>query len=189
MPGRLNAFISKARETAVNVGSQAGTAIRASCAAQGLAMLPLMLVFPLGTKDTSNLAASTTTHSLSQVSFTLEAEATRAEAILKAFMAPPPNPYVGKIAVMNRIPREVVQRAKGFAVFTVVKAGFMFSGKAGSGLVVARLPDGSWSAPSCIATAGIGWGLQVGAGGSQESCSNHGLLIDLRKILPSSLSS
>lgn len=30
--------------------------------------------------------------------------------------------------------------------------------------MVARLPDGSWSAPSCIATAGIGWGLQVGAG-------------------------
>lgn len=59
-----------------------------------------------------------------------------------------------------------MQKAKGFAVFTVVKAGFMFSGKAGSGLVVARLPDGSWSAPSCIATAGIGWGLQVGAGTS-----------------------
>lgn len=43
-------------------------------------------------------------------------------------------------------------------------AGFMFSGKAGSGLVVARLPDGSWSAPSCIATAGVGWGFQIGAG-------------------------
>lgn len=39
----------------------------------------------------------------------------------------------------------------------------MFSGKAGSGLVIARLPDGSWSAPSCIGTAGIGWGLQIGA--------------------------
>lgn len=30
MPGRLNAFINKARETAVNVGNQAGTAIRVS---------------------------------------------------------------------------------------------------------------------------------------------------------------
>lgn len=39
----------------------------------------------------------------------------------------------------------------------------MFSGKAGSGLVIARLPDGSWSAPSCIATGGLGWGLQIGA--------------------------
>jgi lipid-binding SYLF domain-containing protein len=49
------------------------------------------------------------------------------------------------------------------AVFQVVKAGFVFSGKAGSGIVIARLPDGSWSAPSCIGTAGVGWGLQVGA--------------------------
>jgi lipid-binding SYLF domain-containing protein len=45
----------------------------------------------------------------------------------------------------------------------VLKAGFVFSGKAGSGLVIARLPDGSWSAPSCIATGGVGWGLQIGA--------------------------
>lgn len=51
----------------------------------------------------------------------------------------------------------------GLAIFQVVKAGFVFSGKAGSGLVIARLPDGSWSAPSCIATGGVGWGLQIGA--------------------------
>lgn len=54
-------------------------------------------------------------------------------------------------------------RLTGLAVFQVVKAGFVFSGKAGSGLVIARLPDGSWSAPSCIATGGVGWGLQIGA--------------------------
>jgi SH3 domain-containing YSC84-like protein 1 len=51
----------------------------------------------------------------------------------------------------------------GLAIFQVLKAGFVFSGKAGSGLVIARLADGSWSAPSCIATGGMGWGLQVGA--------------------------
>lgn len=51
----------------------------------------------------------------------------------------------------------------GLAIFQVIKAGFVFSGKAGSGLVISRLPDGSWSAPSCIGTAGIGWGLQIGA--------------------------
>jgi lipid-binding SYLF domain-containing protein len=59
-----------------------------------------------------------------------------------------------------------VQLTKGLAVFTILKAGFVFSGKAGTGLVIARLPDGSWSAPSCIATAGVGWGLQIGAGQS-----------------------
>ncbi len=51
----------------------------------------------------------------------------------------------------------------GLAVFQVLKAGFVFSGKAGSGIVISRLPDGSWSAPSCIATGGVGWGLQIGA--------------------------
>lgn len=58
-------------------------------------------------------------------------------------------------------------------MFTILKAGFVFSGKAGSGIVIARLPDGSWSAPSCIATAGVGWGLQIGAG--ESLCIASGL--------------
>lgn len=48
-------------------------------------------------------------------------------------------------------------------VDTAFPTGFVFSGQAGSGIVIARLPDGSWSAPSCIATGGVGWGLQIGA--------------------------
>ncbi|KAJ8655129.1 hypothetical protein O0I10_009164 [Lichtheimia ornata] len=61
------------------------------------------------------------------------------------------------------IPVKVIKEAKGLAIFTVVKAGFLWSGRAGSGIVVARLPDGSWSAPSAIATGGVGIGAQVGA--------------------------
>ncbi|CAL1712409.1 unnamed protein product [Somion occarium] len=76
--------------------------------------------------------------------FSLPGEAEKAANILASFLA-------------------VLQRARGLAIFSVLKAGFMFSGKAGSGLVIARLPDGSWSAPSCIATGGVGWGLQIGA--------------------------
>lgn len=87
-----------------------------------------------------------------------------------------------KKTALNAIPKSVLLRAKGtraiasqvtsfaskhrftgLAVFRVIKAGFVFSGKAGSGVVIARLPDGSWSAPSCIGTGGLGWGLQVGA--------------------------
>lgn len=30
-------------------------------------------------------------------------------------------------------------------------------------MVIARLPDGSWSAPSCIGTGAVGFGLQIGA--------------------------
>ncbi|KAI8096099.1 hypothetical protein BDF21DRAFT_407460 [Thamnidium elegans] len=61
------------------------------------------------------------------------------------------------------IPPHILANAKGLAIFTVLKAGFLFSGRAGSGLVVARLPDGSWSAPSAIMTGGMGFGGQIGA--------------------------
>ncbi|KAI8070610.1 uncharacterized protein B0P05DRAFT_474248 [Gilbertella persicaria] len=61
------------------------------------------------------------------------------------------------------IPPHILRDAKGLAIFTVLKAGFLFSGRAGSGLVVARLSDGSWSAPSAILTGGMGFGGQVGA--------------------------
>jgi lipid-binding SYLF domain-containing protein len=47
-------------------------------------------------------------------------------------------------------------------VITVFKAGFLGSGRFGSGVVVARLPDGTWSAPSAIATVGGGFGGQIG---------------------------
>ncbi|KIK99926.1 hypothetical protein PAXRUDRAFT_30177 [Paxillus rubicundulus Ve08.2h10] len=61
------------------------------------------------------------------------------------------------------IPRSVLENAKGFAIFTVFKAGFVFSARAGTGLVIAKLDDGSWSAPSAIGSAGLGVGSQLGA--------------------------
>ncbi|KAK5661967.1 hypothetical protein OQA88_10078 [Cercophora sp. LCS_1] len=60
------------------------------------------------------------------------------------------------------IPQSVLANAKGLAILTVIKAGFLGSARFGSGLVVARLPDGSWSAPSAIATGGAGFGGQIG---------------------------
>jgi lipid-binding SYLF domain-containing protein len=60
------------------------------------------------------------------------------------------------------IPREVLRDARGLAVMTVIKAGFIFSGRGGSGVVVARTGKG-WSGPSAIGTGGAGFGLQVGA--------------------------
>lgn len=51
---------------------------------------------------------------------------------------------------------------QGLAILTVIKAGFLGSARFGSGLVVARLPDGSWSAPTAIATGGAGFGGQIG---------------------------
>jgi len=91
--------------------------------------------------------------------FSLPGEAEKAAKILATFLADPDHPA----SALNSIPKVVLQRARGLAVFQVLKAGFVFSGKAGSGIVISRLPDGSWSAPSCIATGGVGWGLQIGA--------------------------
>lgn len=44
----------------------------------------------------------------------------------------------------------------------MIKAGFLGSGRYGNGIVVARLADGSWSAPSAIGTGGAGFGGQIG---------------------------
>uniref|UniRef100_M4BMW4 Uncharacterized protein n=1 Tax=Hyaloperonospora arabidopsidis (strain Emoy2) TaxID=559515 RepID=M4BMW4_HYAAE len=60
------------------------------------------------------------------------------------------------------IPVAFLQKAHGLAVMTVVKAGFLVSGTIGTGLVVAKLPDGSWSAPSAIGTFGLSGGFEVG---------------------------
>jgi lipid-binding SYLF domain-containing protein len=77
------------------------------------------------------------------------------------------------------IPEAVMLDAKGLAILTVLKAGFLFSGQGGLGLVVARTMTGKlrveqgrhvirgrgggWSGPSAIATGGAGFGFQVGA--------------------------
>jgi lipid-binding SYLF domain-containing protein len=60
------------------------------------------------------------------------------------------------------IPRSVLEHSRGLAIVTVLKAGFVFSGKAGHGVVVARNAKG-WSGPSFIGQGGAGWGLQIGA--------------------------
>jgi lipid-binding SYLF domain-containing protein len=44
----------------------------------------------------------------------------------------------------------------------VIKAGFLGSARYGNGVVVARLADGTWSAPSAIGTGGAGFGGQIG---------------------------
>ncbi|KXT15830.1 hypothetical protein AC579_6268 [Pseudocercospora musae] len=60
------------------------------------------------------------------------------------------------------IPPSILAHAKGLAILTVFKAGFLGSGRFGSGVVVARLADGTWSAPSAIGTVGGGFGGQIG---------------------------
>ncbi|KAG0013403.1 hypothetical protein BGZ80_011102 [Entomortierella chlamydospora] len=88
----------------------------------------------------------------------LAGECKKASKILNAFIDP-----IAAEGIDNIIPPDILLKAKGLAIFTVVKAGFLFSGRAGSGIVVARLDDGTWSAPSAIGTGGMGFGGQIGA--------------------------
>ncbi|OWZ17803.1 hypothetical protein PHMEG_0008200 [Phytophthora megakarya] len=60
------------------------------------------------------------------------------------------------------IPVNFLKRAQGIAFLTVIKAGLLITAKMGTGIVIAKLDDGSWSAPSAIGTAGIGGGLEAG---------------------------
>ncbi|ORX74359.1 DUF500-domain-containing protein [Linderina pennispora] len=90
--------------------------------------------------------------------FTLAKECERAARILTEFVVPPKFGELDDI-----IPTDVLQRCHGIAVLSVIKAGFIWSGRVGSGLVCARLPDGTWSGPSAIGTAGAGIGGQIGA--------------------------
>ena len=61
------------------------------------------------------------------------------------------------------IPLELIKGARGLLFLTVVKAGFILGGRGGTGLVISRLPDNSWSAPSAVGLAGISWGFMAGA--------------------------
>lgn len=62
----------------------------------------------------------------------------------------------------KKIPDAILRQAKGLAIITVVKVGVMVTYNVGTGIVVARREDGSWSPPSAISTFGIGWGAQAG---------------------------
>jgi lipid-binding SYLF domain-containing protein len=60
------------------------------------------------------------------------------------------------------IPVSFIKRAYGLAFLTVIKAGLLISARIGTGIVISKLEDGTWSAPSAIGTAGISGGLEIG---------------------------
>lgn len=73
--------------------------------------------------------------------------------------------YIDKVLSLRTekaIPEAILRQAKGLAIITVMKVGMMVTYNIGTGLVVARKDDGSWSAPSAISSFGVGWGAQAG---------------------------
>lgn len=82
---------------------------------------------------------------------TMQEDVDQAAAILERFQEIPE----------SAIPFVVMREAKGLAILTITKAGFIGSGAGGTGIVVARTDKG-WSAPSAIGTGGMGFGFQAG---------------------------
>ena len=67
-----------------------------------------------------------------------------------------------KFVRKEKIPAEVIRNAKGVAIFTGFRAGMYFAGAGGSGVVVSRLPDGTWSPPSAFSVRSGSVGLVYG---------------------------
>lgn len=50
----------------------------------------------------------------------------------------------------QKIPKQIIQNAAGIAVFTCMRNGLWMTGSGGSGILIARKSDGTWSPPSGI---------------------------------------
>ncbi|PWY78369.1 DUF500-domain-containing protein [Aspergillus heteromorphus CBS 117.55] len=87
----------------------------------------------------------------------LRSECSKAAQILEAFT----NPDAFN-SPSRTLPQRILTGAKGLAILTVAKAAFLGSVRFGSGILVSRLDDGSWSAPSAIVMVGGGFGGQIG---------------------------
>ncbi len=93
------------------------------------------------------LLAGTSLHASS-----LDTIVTRSGVILKEFTSGP----------SPTIPPSLLEKTKGLVILDTTKGGFILSGSAGDGVVVARTKTG-WSGPAFISSASAGIGLQVGA--------------------------
>ena len=81
----------------------------------------------------------------------MQVDVDQAAAIIERFEAIPE----------KEIPPAVMRGARGVAILTVTRAGFIGSARGGTGVVVARTEKG-WSAPSAIGLGGVGVGFQAG---------------------------
>ncbi|CAM1505980.1 Fc.00g116170.m01.CDS01 [Cosmosporella sp. VM-42] len=103
---------------------------------------------------------------------TLDKESDKAARILRSFCKDGfyteeerPSDETGpnqKQRVLKKIPEKVIQNAVGLAIFTTMRTGLWVSGAGGSGVLVARKDDGSWSPPSGILLHTAGLGFLVG---------------------------
>ncbi|MEN8721689.1 MAG: lipid-binding SYLF domain-containing protein [Alphaproteobacteria bacterium] len=59
--------------------------------------------------------------------------------------------------------KELVNKSRGVMIFPeLLKGGFFFGGEGGTGVLLARAEDGSWSDPAFFSTGSLSFGLQAG---------------------------
>lgn len=64
----------------------------------------------------------------------------------------------------TQIPSELLEQSEGIAIFPgVIQAGFLFGARRGTGVMMLRQEDGTWSNPAFINITGGSFGLQIGA--------------------------
>ncbi|KAA0055744.1 Zinc finger, FYVE-type [Cucumis melo var. makuwa] len=90
------------------------------------------------------------------IGLSMEHEIYKASQTLRGYF------QVSRLNPERSIPLAVLKGAKGLAILTVAKGGVLVAYKFGTGLVIARRSDGSWSAPSALMSVGLGWGAQIG---------------------------
>jgi len=102
---------------------------------------------------------------------TLDKESDKAARILRSFckdgfyQEEPHQKLDGpkqKQRVLKKIPAQVIREAQGLAIFTTMRTGLWVSGAGGSGVLVGRMEDGSWSPPTGIMLHTAGLGFLVG---------------------------
>ncbi|PWA33833.1 hypothetical protein CCH79_00017276 [Gambusia affinis] len=107
---------------------------------------------------------------LNPIPSNLRSEAKKAAKILREFTQ-----ISNRTGPDKLIPAHIIAKAEGLAIISVIKAGFMVTARGGSGVVIARLADRRWSAPSAIGIAGLGGGFELGVEVSQTEISPLGV--------------
>ncbi|KAI0468601.1 hypothetical protein F4859DRAFT_194077 [Xylaria cf. heliscus] len=107
---------------------------------------------------------------------TLDKECEKAARILKSFCSDgfstpderPGSPLThsstqSSSRVLKKIPPRLIQNAVGLAIFTSMRSGLWASGSGGSGILIARRTDGTWSPPSglVLQTPSLGFVMGV----------------------------
>ena len=62
----------------------------------------------------------------------------------------------------KNVPRELFEKCHGIVLMSTVKAGVVFTGNVGTGIMMAKTEDGNWSPPVSVSSVGYSFGAILG---------------------------